>query len=467
MTDENIQAFLEAIAPVRVAYEHITLHYLAVRRGDDFYLVQARLYLSPAAIADLPADIFKSANIRVGSILLSKIADSVEDFLKQLLTGTISIGGDKFIFPDTQGTPNFETHYQPLHPEGIQNQYRLNVLTIRGAHHAAFDHSFLRQPSFDWEVMANDIPYGNLQELAYDYKLGFLSHDKVIVEIIAQQIAAIADSSHVNGNKALITINIAKSLPKQHAAIGYYIQHDKKIIQRGRIASAALDWSSDGTYLIGKTELSVPENSVAHCFATYANVVRQHYWIMDPSKILNPHRAAYEAFDSNFVALKEVIANPKDAKNLEKAVCCLLWMLGFSVTQIDGLPKIHSAVDLIAVTPKGHYVVIECTTGLLKEDNKLPKLHDRAVAVRKQLATTGNNSLNVLPVLVTSKKRDEIKMELEPADKHGILVMTRENLDAAFERLIVYPYPDQLYDDGLRKVKEAEAKYSEQTSLGI
>lgn len=188
---------------------------------------------------------------------------------------------------------------------------------------------------------------------------------------------------------------------------------------------------------------------------------------MDSSKILNPRRAAYEAFDSNLVSLKEVIANPKEAKNLEKAVSCLLWMFGFSVTQIDGLPKIHSAVDLIAVTPKGHYVVIECTTGLLKEDNKLPKLHDRAVAVRKQLATTGNNSLSVLPVLVTSKRHDEIKMELEHAEKHGILVVTREELDAAFGRLIVYPNPELMYEEALQQVKEAEAKHSRQTSLGI
>lgn len=466
MTDKNIQAFIDTIAPVRVAYENITFKYLAVRRDDDFYLVQARLFLNveAEAIADLPPNTYKSANIRAGKILLTKISDSIEGFINQLLTGIILIEGQKFIFQDNGTASRFGINYQPFHPEGTQNLYRLSVLTISGAYHAAFGDPFEKQPSLDWEVMANDIPYGSLQELAYDYRLGVIGHDKVTVEIIAQQVAAIAGISQVNGEKAMLAISISKNLPKEHASIGYSIQHDNKTIKRGKVASDALDWSSEGSHLTGKIELSVHEGSVLHCFATFANSVQHHYWIMDSSKILNPRRAAYEAFDSKLTLLKEAIGATKNSRDLEKAVSCLLWILGFSVTQIDGLPKIQNPVDLIAVSPKGHYIVIECTTGILKEDNKLPKLHDRASAVKKQLASTGNNTFNVLPVLVTSKKHDEIKMELEQAEKHGILVVAREELDAVLERLIFYPNPDQIYDEAQQKVKEAEAKYPQRAS---
>lgn len=470
MTDANIQAFIDAIAPVRAAYQNITFKYLAVRRNDDLYLVQARLFLNAEAeaITDFPANTYQSANIRAGSIPLVKIADSIEGFINQLLTGIILIDGQKFIFPVNEGTPSFEVSYQPFHPEGIQNRYRLTVLTISGAHHAAFDYPFRKQPSLDWEVMANDIPYGSLQELAYDYRLGFIGHDKVTVEIIAQQVVAIAGISQVNGENAILAITISNKLPKEQASIGYYIQHDDKTIKRGKVASDALDWSSEGSYLTGKIQVSIPEGSVVRCFATYANAVHHHYWIMDSSKILNPRRAAYEAFDNKLALLKDVIEGARrNSRDLETAVSCLLWMLGFSVTQIDGLPKMQNPVDLIAVTPKGHFIVMECTTGILKEDSKLAKLHERAVVVRKQLASTANNSFNVLPVLVTSKKNDEIKMELEFAERHGILVVAREELDAAFERLIVYPNPDQMYENALEQVKKAEAKYLQQISLGI
>jgi hypothetical protein len=89
-----------------------------------------------------------------------------------------------------------------------------------------------------------------------------------------------------------------------------------------------------------------------------------------------------------------------------------LWLLGFSVAQLGGTPRTQDAADIIATTPNGHFAVIECTTGLLKADNKLPLLHDRAQAVRRALESSAHNQLRVLPVIVTTKSREEIKPDL-------------------------------------------------------
>ncbi len=136
-----------------------------------------------------------------------------------------------------------------------------------------------------------------------------------------------------------------------------------------------------------------------------------------------------------------------NARDLEIAVAWLLWILGFSTTHIGGTPKTSDAPDLIATTPEGHFVVIECTTGLLKEDHKLPHLVGRTERIRQSLAASGNQHLKVLPIIVTTKTRDEIKAELEPAYKMGILVATREDFPQLINRTILFPDPSRLYAD--------------------
>ena len=87
-------------------------------------------------------------------------------------------------------------------------------------------------------------------------------------------------------------------------------------------------------------------------------------------------------------------------------------MLGFSVIHFGGTPKTSDAPDLIAVTPQGHYAIIECTTGLLKAANKLPHLVERAEKTRQALIASGHGYLRVLPIIVTNKRRDEVKADL-------------------------------------------------------
>jgi hypothetical protein len=49
-------------------------------------------------------------------------------------------------------------------------------------------------------------------------------------------------------------------------------------------------------------------------------------------------------------------------------------MLGFNPVQLGLTGKTQDFADLILVTPNGHAAIVECTTGLLRADNKLPKL---------------------------------------------------------------------------------------------
>lgn len=178
----------------------------------------------------------------------------------------------------------------------------------------------------------------------------------------------------------------------------------------------------------------------------------------------------YEAFDNQVIILRDFLENSqgkgRDARDLEAGVAWLLWMLGFGVAHLGGTAKTQDAPDLVATTPRGNFAVIECTTGLLKADNKLSRLIERAETLRRRLDASGNRHLHVLPVIITSKDREEVKADLEQAEKLGVVVVTKESLLQALNRTLVFPDAEGIYAEGERAAHEGQEKYSRQLPFG-
>ncbi len=230
-------------------------------------------------------------------------------------------------------------------------------------------------------------------------------------------------------------------------------------------------WESQQDILRGSADIELPAGAVLQCFASYDGQTQHQGWISDPSTVQNPNRAVYEAFDGQLTILRDFLENSqgkgRDARDLEAAVAWLLWMLGFGAAHLGSTAKTQDAPDLIATTPDGNFVVIECTTGLLKADNKLPRLIERAETLRKKLEASGNRHLRVLCVIVSSKAREEIRADLEQAEKLGVLVLTKEALLQAIDRTLVLQDAEKIYVEGERVVQENKRKYTQgQLPLG-
>lgn len=100
--------------------------------------------------------------------------------------------------------------------------------------------------------------------------------------------------------------------------------------------------------------------------------------------------------------------------------------------------------------------------GLLGADKKLANLHDRALAVRRSLASSGNSHIRVLPVIVTSKARAEVALELEQAEKWGIYVVTKDDFEGLLTRTLFLPQPNELFEQTEKAVREAQARHEVQ-----
>jgi hypothetical protein len=463
---KRITEFFAGIAPWEAAYKHAGLSYFAFKHDGDFVLLQARLFLRIVP-SNVPSSYFQSSNIRVGHYLMSDLGQTAHAVVDELLSGKLSTPHGILRF-----SPGHADHYSvghvPFHYEGHQSGMRVSVLTLTGAQCG----HLVDQWRLDWELKAAPTPYDNLNELLVEYGLGGYSTANLAnIELIASPACEVDVSVQIKGITASPAVLMADQLDSKKCSLGYRVFQQGKVVKRAMVDGTQMHWESRPHILRGSADIEIPAGAVMQCFATYDGYTQHQGWITDPSTVQNPNRAVYEAFDSQLAILRDFLENSqgkgRDARDLEAGIAWLLWMLGFSVAHLGGTAKTQDAPDLVATTPRGNFVVIECTTGLLKADNKLPRLVERAGALRTKLDASGNRHLRVLPVIISSKNREEIRADLEQAEKLGVLVLTKESLRQAIDRTLVRQDAEQIYAEGERVVREQQGKYSQgQLPLG-
>ena len=85
---------------------------------------------------------------------------------------------------------------------------------------------------------------------------------------------------------------------------------------------------------------------------------------------------------------------------------------------------------------------------------------DRAGALRRAVERSNNRHLKVLQVMVTSKSRVEIRADLEQAERLGVLVIARDELEEMLQRTSTLPDPDRLYTEAEQFVLTALERHA-------
>jgi hypothetical protein len=184
----------------------------------------------------------------------------------------------------------------------------------------------------------------------------------------------------------------------------------------------------------------------------------------DPKALQNERRAAYEASDEGLTKFNKIMADAQkpgaDPTSFEAAMPILFWMLGLS-TAYTGLKRLGEVPDSLMCSPEGHIAVLECTTGQLKEDRKLPILYERASKVRRALESSPIRQTRVLPIIVTSMREDDIEPDLKAAAELGIHVVAQEAIMQLLEATLLPPDGDSFYATAERIVGERRAALNE------
>jgi hypothetical protein len=459
---KNIDAFLSAIAPVEDAYQNDSFSYLSLKGDDAFVLIQATLYLNSQP-PKMPEGKFETTRIRAGHFYFRNGKCNAREVIEALGRGTLPTPHGDLQFP-TGANDSFGANFYPFHEIG-QNQRRLAMLSVLGAESSKWVHA--NQPHLDWEARAADTPFEGLSEVLSEFQPGVLGGVNR-VDIAALDLAGIDARSIIEGETATLSIRAPNQALAKRTSVGFRVLDQGRVVRRGRLHSDALEWRSEDGICIGTAKLDVPRAGVVHAYALYDGIVYHHYFFGDPKSFQNPRRAAYETFDPQLGIMNDIFSKARtlkpDSKDFEAAIPWLFWMLGFAPAYIGGPPRMREAMDFLASTPNGHIAVVECTTGLLKDDSKLQRLHDRTEAVRRNLDSSSTRDVRVLPVIVTAKTVSEIKPDIEQAEKLGVYVIDRDGIERLLQQTMFPQDANQLYERAEQAVAQAIAKYEDDRS---
>ena len=457
---EQIAKFFNGIAPWRIAYKFARLNYLGVKNDDKVILLSARIYLEIKSDIK-PKPIFKAKNIQAGQWDIPEKLGSIEEVLKALLSseGLFVEGHGLLILARNQDSDISAATPILLHQEGIASGNRLAVLSISGAQR----HEYLQQPETDWMLKAGSAPFDSLDELTLDYGLGTSKRDFALLEVVATTAIQILAGSEVKDKTAKIGIWMAAELHKSKVHIGYRVVEKGKVVLRKIISGNRLTWSIDGKVAVGSAEIKVPVGSLIQCFACYKELAHHTQWLADPSIFQNPRSSVLSTVDPTGQLLRnyllpELPPKGKVADDFEAAICWVLWALGFASANFGLNNKTRECFDTVAVSPRGDFLVIECTLGLLRAESKLSKLAARAASLRDLLNKSNMTHLRILPVIITAMTLEQIKADITQAEETGILVLTKENLEQVSNELLRLPNADNLFDQWVQQVAENSKK---------
>lgn len=453
---QQIAAFFDSIAPWRAAYGRVRLHYLAIRDGEKLLLLSARIYMGVSGAADLKERI-SAGHIEAGQWEIPQKIFSIEKVVESLLSseGLSVEGHGRLVLLQDQGRSPVVAKPLLLHPEGLTQGNRIAVLTIWGSER----HQYIPQPETDWALKAGMMPFDSIGELANDYGAGVLAAECATIEVVGYTAIQVDIQSKVDGRLAMIGVRMSGALDRAMAQIGYRVIDKGQVVQRNAIMGKNLSWQDDGEFVSGMTSLDVPLGAVIQCIASYDGHAHNVYWLADPSIFQNPRATALAQVDQSFELLRgylllEPNARGRAADDFESAISWVMWALGFAPASFGTNNKTRDAFDIVAVTPRGHFVVVECTLGLLRAESKLSKLAARASSLREALIASNMQHLQVLPVIVSAMTREQIQADLSQAVETGVYVVTREDLEQMIPELLRLPDPDDMFERAVQELRD-------------
>ena len=391
--DQAFAGFEALLSAWRGAHICSVHSYVAVKGPEGNRLLFGRILLEPTrdGVNDTPFQ-FETEHINAGRFVKVATPESIAGFIAKAKAGQMDT--DKgFVSLATDSSGSISGYFAPIYHPLISDGPRLPSLIVHGIakHNVLVTAGDSRQ--FDWEMKAADAPFDSLDELLGHCALPTLMQigDSTTLEIVARTPAVVGANSAINGSEAVIECR----------------------------------------------------------FLSYDRISLHQWWVTDPKKHLNPWQAIHQIFDQDLELLSKMLLKPETDKPyaFESAVSTLLTLLGFSVANYGRIPKLQKGPDIIAVTPSGHVGIIECTIGLINENDKLAKLVQRTTLIKEKLADARYGHLQLQSAIVTPLSREEVAADLAAAGGHGIAVVCKQEIENALNRVGFPPNADRMFQD--------------------
>ena len=461
----DVQRFKELISLKQYAPKICLVSYMAAKQDDKKLIFSARIFIYNTK-RSFEEIYVATTGLTAGRFDLSQTSLSIEQFIDKCCSGIFVTPQEEFEFwgQGERGT-SIGVYFDPAHEVGSQEQRRISVLSLSG--------SQISNPRYDkgtqWELRAASTPFDSFDELSNELSLGGIAESNSIIEFVAYQPVAIAaENSRIKDNIASIIVHVADGLEVEKSSLG--VRHlTSGVTKRYSMESSEFSWTKRDGFTEGRLEINVDEFDTLQCFAKYGEIVYSWYWVYDPERIQNVRYVSYSTFDESKSILRNNLlkftSKKEKSKEFELSAAHLFWMLGFSVASLDIGIGLGECPDAIVTDTRGNLILLECTVGQINSNDKLSKLNERHVLLKRALASAGLGFIKSMPVLVTRLSREEAVGALGGAEELKILVLTREDLEDLLNQTTRQPNANMFFDVWVRRVEDAAQKLSHSSDL--
>lgn len=437
------------------AYPFSMISYVSVKTAKGPRLLFGRILLLPSCTLakDTPFR-FETEHILAARFVSDMTAADVAQSLEKAKTRLIPTVDDAMTI-ELERNGYFSAHFDPISspffsvPEGKRSP----CLVLHGMPRYTLLSNCLGSRPLDrlnWELKAADMPFDNLDELLTYCGLPKMMQmgDSTVFEVVASPPGWIGDGSTIRNGEASIECHVASALDIGKVKLGYET-FPKDSGKRASIDGSVLEWRHEGDIKIGTHRIQVGKAPELQAFLSYESFCLHQLRVWDPQKHLNSRHAIHQVFDKNLDFLRRTLLEPKPNKAdaFEGAVSACFHLFGFSAVNYGRILRLQDGPDIIAMTPTGNVLVIECTLGLLDKNDKLAKLVQRTTVIKEKLASAGYDHLQIQSAIVTPLSRDEVAANLKIAEEHGIAVICKEEIIKLLDQVSLPPDPERIFED--------------------
>lgn len=272
------------------------------------------------------------------------------------------------------------------------------------------------------------------------YDLG--ASDETTLEITTGPVAMFGADSRLAGRRVQLHFRIAGGLSVERIRINIRNSDSRVIGPIATLRGDAVEWTRLEGFQHGHWSFDLPSGAVIDCRILYDGRAQDDIRLADIAALPNARRMMTELVDPGLVRLTKALVNPNrnQAEDFEAGIGWLFQLLGFAPVHVSAMSGLKDEPDPLVMGPTGEILVVECTTGV-PDDVKLTKLVSRAARLRENLrnAARTDTATIVIGMLISSRPSEELATVRVRADEHFVLLLGREDLEAALARTSFAP----------------------------
>lgn len=443
MKDPNKDLFLRAADDWVCSPYLLEIRYIARKVGEEIYLMSASIGLAPLPLTEHLNFSIEANGLYAGQVQLTGEKENILGVLKKAADGELEAHGHVFRL-------RVEHQYNYYSDSNYKDQWFYDLhLKITGDRDQSLP--AINVSSVDNALRKCSMPFDGLSDLSRwlglsDNQLG---HDSPSINIrVLTPVDLMLTSCRLARDRLDVVLNAHPAFGLDRLGLAVLAFPGNGTSSRRQVA-AEIKWKKRANKGRREGVASIPLKDAGSALAMLLigeTTVRRH-WFLDPVKGDNNRLKAVQHFDKDLQRIKLATLEPTDANRFEMGVAALLFLMGFSsAVQLE-----TDSPDIVATTPGGKLVLVECTTKIADFNSKLGKLVDRKGALARALQESKNPS-RVEAVLVCALPKEQVAVHSEVMQAHLIILVTKEELTAAFDQLRFHVDPDKFIDDGLAQL---------------